>query len=72
MGLNERFELWVRGSGGCFRAGEWAKVIGVTMFQPQNHSPRPCFQVMFSDGQVDDWPIYESGYSYEFEQGPPE
>lgn len=61
-----------------FRAGEWARIVGVAVVQPSlypltNNSvpkrkPRICYLVEFLDGAQDEWPCEskESGYEYEF------
>ncbi|HEY6020524.1 MAG TPA: hypothetical protein VIY48_11745 [Candidatus Paceibacterota bacterium] len=54
----------------AFRPDEWAALIGVEVrefggrWEPKEN--RPCFWVMFSDGVVDCWPIYDPDANYEF------
>lgn len=44
-----------------FRSGEWATIIGVIWMNGQ-----PCYEVQFSDGKVDQWPIHDEWDDYEF------
>ena len=47
---------------GCFRPGEPAEVIGVTMSTPDDpplSPPRPCFTILFKDGTQDSLPVFE-------------
>jgi hypothetical protein len=44
-----------------FRSGEWAKVVGVDYARN-----RPCYYVLFPDGQTDHWPVYDLSDKYEF------
>ena len=53
---------------GCFRTGQWAKINGVVMSK-DDAGHQLCFVVEFIDGYMDEWPIYSSGYGYEFSDG---
>jgi hypothetical protein len=41
--------------------GEPAEIIGVRMMIPNgpDNTPRPCWQVRFTDGMMDDIPLFE-------------
>ena len=47
----------------AFRSGEWARITSVLCV---GSPPRVCFEVEFLDGTVDQWPIEDTGYKYEF------
>ena len=46
-----------------YRSGQWAEITAIQMWHPSNH---PCYIVKFIDGATDHWPVYASGYNYEF------
>lgn len=54
----------------AFRTGKWATIIGieVRLGNPKWHdqNPRPCYLVIFPDGQTDAWVIYDDDHMYEF------
>ncbi len=44
-----------------FRNGQWATLTGVVWTKG-----RPCFEVTFDDGVIDQWPIHDTSDAYEF------
>lgn len=46
-----------------FRNGQWAFLISVIWM-----NNRACYKVLFPDGVIDYWPIYDPADSYEFRQ----
>jgi len=43
-----------------FRSGQWADLVALVWF-----NDRPCYEVRFEDGYVDEWPIIDSSDPYE-------
>jgi len=44
-----------------FRKGEWAIILGIVWA-----NNRICYKVIFSDGAVDLWPVYDPSDEYAF------
>jgi hypothetical protein len=52
-----------------FRCGEWAKITGLIFIQPNsNLTKRICYKLLFEDGAVDFWPVYDSSTLYHFKE----
>lgn len=48
-----------------FRNGEWAEVVGLVWM-----NGRPCYNVMFMDRVMDQWPVHDQSDAYDFRQAP--
>lgn len=48
----------------CFKSGEWGLIIGL-----QELNGRLCFNILWRDGAVDDWPVDDPVAGYEFDRG---
>ena len=56
----------------AFRRGRWAKVDAVVMMIPEGLGERPCYRVIYSDGETDFLPVYDPEAAYEFTSKTPE
>lgn len=54
----------------AFRSGEWAELKGTTDLPGFPEGDRCCYLVEFPDGMTDFWPVKNSGYGYERQEGP--
>ncbi len=53
-----------------YRDGEVAKITGIFLITPEKHDSRPCFQLEFSDGDIDYMPINDDAANYEIIEKP--